>query len=146
LSIPENREDKYKKDVQRKKKKRKNNPAFKYIENTRRRILLAYKEAGKTKTDSTINLLGCTKTKFKNHLEKQFRDKMTHENHGKLWEIDHYIPIDWFIKNNKEIELAFHYLNCQPLLKKEHYKKRTALPKDYEVRLKKIKESISSKK
>ena len=47
---------------------------------------------------------------------------------------------------NKEIELAFHYLNCQPLLKKEHYKKRTALPKNYEVRLKKIKESISSKK
>ena len=71
---------------------------------------------------------------------------MTHENHGILWEIDHYIPIDWFVKNNKEIELAFHYLNCQPLLKKEHYNKGTALPKDYEVRLKKIKESVSSKK
>ena len=146
LSIAGNREDKNKKDYQRKKKKLKDNPTFKYIENARRRISLAYKEAGKTKTDSTINLLGCKKTTFKNHLEKQFRDKMTHENHGKLWEIDHYIPIDWFVKNNKEIELAFHYLNCQPLLKKEHYKKRTALPKNYEVRLKKIKESISSKK
>lgn len=56
LSIPGNREDKNKKDYQRKKKKLEDNPTFKYIENTRRRISLAYKEAGKTKTDSTINL------------------------------------------------------------------------------------------
>jgi hypothetical protein len=52
-----------------------------------RRILLALK--GKCKSANTMNLLGVTNIEFIwNHLEKQFKQGMTRQNHGK-WHIDH---------------------------------------------------------
>jgi len=40
-----------------------------------------------------------TKNDLLNHLEKHFLDDMTFENYGKLWSIDHFIPIDYFYEN-----------------------------------------------
>jgi hypothetical protein len=42
--------------------------------------------------DSTFNNLPYTAQELREHLEKQFDDKMTWDNYGSYWHIDHIIP------------------------------------------------------
>jgi hypothetical protein len=46
------------------------------------------------KTEISIQYLGCTIAEFKVHIENQFTEGMTWENHG-TWHIDHIIPIKY---------------------------------------------------
>jgi hypothetical protein len=58
------------------------------------------------------------------HLEKQFKEGMSWDNHGSYWEVDHIIPCDSF--NMQDIEqqkLCFHYTNLQPLTKIQNRQK-----------------------
>lgn len=69
----------------------------------------------------TMELLGCTIEIAKKHLESQFKDDMSWENHGKLWEIDHIIPISHFdLTDIEQAKRAFNYKNTQPLYWKEN--------------------------
>ena len=107
--------------VDYKKQKRESDPVFRMMENIRRRIQLAYKNHYKSK--STMELLGCTGEELAQHLEKQFQEGMTHENHGE-WHIDHIKPIASFdLSNPKEAEECFHYTNLQPLWAEDNLKK-----------------------
>jgi len=73
------------------------------------------------KTSNIITLLGCTLDEVKQHLEKQFINSMSWENHGILWEIDHIIPCDFFdLTNIYSQQQCFHYTNLQPLDKTEN--------------------------
>jgi hypothetical protein len=65
----------------------------------------------------TVELLGCGKDTFLNHLESQFTEGMTWENYGlKGWHVDHIIPISSYdLTNEDEVKKACHYLNLQPL-------------------------------
>lgn len=123
---------------------RKNNPD--YINNyQKRRKMLdpVYKLAhnlraslkrflGGMKTIKTEALICCTYKELWNHLEKQFRDGMTRENHGKVWHVDHRIPLQWFKDNDLMDEtnqkIAWHYGNLQPLLVKENLSKSNTMP------------------
>jgi len=50
---------------------------------------------------------------------------MNWENHGKLWEIDHIIPITRFnLLDPEEQKKAFHFSNTQPLNWRENRKKQ----------------------
>ena len=60
--------------------------------------------------------LGYSAPELKAHLEHQFIDGMTWENHGSLWEIDHIIPLAHF-KNRADFETAWAITNLRPLLK-----------------------------
>jgi len=60
-------------------------------------------------------LLGCTIKEFKQHIESQFSEGMSWDNHGE-WHIDHIKPISSFdLTQEAEQKKAFHYLNVQPL-------------------------------
>ena len=108
--------------------KAKNDPIFKLIQNQRRRIRQALKEMKKTK--STLKLLGCSATELWNHLEKQFKPKMTRKNYGK-WHVDHIRPCASFdLTNPKQQQICFHYTNLQPLWAIDNIKKGAKL--DYE--------------
>lgn len=74
-------------------------------------------KALKQKSDSSIELLGCSIEEWVVYLEEQFDDKMTWGNYGKrgYWEIDHIIPLS---KGG-----SFHYTNTQPLSITENQKK-----------------------
>jgi Prasinovirus endonuclease VII len=81
---------------------------------TRARIRDALEGKG-GKLESSIGLLGCTPTQFKQHIAALFLPGMSWENRSE-WHIDHKIPICQFdlstLEGQKE---AFHYTNTQPL-------------------------------
>jgi hypothetical protein len=67
--------------------------------------------------ERTVELLGCDKDTFLNHLKSQFTEGMTWENYGlKGWHVDHIIPISSYdLTNEDEVKKACHYSNLQPL-------------------------------
>jgi hypothetical protein len=73
----------------------------------------------------TTELLGCTIKEAVQHIENQFDERMTWENHGvKTWQIDHKIAfctLDLTILENQKI--CCHYTNLQPLWHTDHHKK-----------------------
>ena len=77
------------------------------------------------KSDSTMNLLGCTIQEAREYLEKQFKEGMTWENHGhETWHIDHIIPCASFdLTDPEQQKKCFHYTNLQPLWAKENMSK-----------------------
>ena len=80
-------------------------------------------------TCRTRDLLCKSAQEVRCHLEKQFRDGMTWENHGVVWHIDHIIPLDFFNQSDlTERKLANHWGNLQPLLVAENLLKSNNVP------------------
>ena len=101
--------------------RRKNDPNFKLLTILRGRIKDVLR--GHSKSDSTINVLGCTIEELWQHLEKQFQPNMTKENHGE-WHVDHIIPCTSFdLTDPKQQVKCFHYTNLQPLWALDNLKK-----------------------
>ena len=82
-----------------------------------------------TKKESSINYLGCSMKKLKEHLESKFDTNMTWDNwsiHG--WHIDHIIPCSSFdLTKEEEQKKCFHYTNLQPLWAKDNIAKSNKL-------------------
>jgi len=73
---------------------------------------------------SLIPLLGCTKEEFKFHLESCFKEGMTWENYGFVWQIDHEKPCAVHnLLDFEERKRCYHYSNLKPLFKEENLKK-----------------------
>lgn len=76
------------------------------------------------KVGSAVSDLGCSIEELKIKLESKFRDGMTWENYGSVWEIDHIRPLSSFDLSDREQFLeACHYTNLQPLLIAENRSK-----------------------
>lgn len=79
------------------------------------------------KTESVLEMIGCSVEEFKNYIEKLWQPGMTWENHGfgdNKWHLDHIIPCDFFDLTNKENQLkCFHHTNFQPLWQKDNLSK-----------------------
>lgn len=68
-------------------------PNYKIVECLRSRLRYAVKAQNTKKKHHTLDLIGCSVDELREHLEKQFTDDMTWNNHGILgWHIDHIIP------------------------------------------------------
>lgn len=70
------------------------------------------------KTQHSIEYLGCDIETFKRHIEQQFIEGMSWENHGEQegeWQIDHIIPVKWNNPTLEEVIPRLHYCNTQPL-------------------------------
>lgn len=94
---------------------------FKLADSLRCRLRSAIKK--NTKTGSAVRDLGCTIEELKVYLEKQFKDGMTWQNHGK-WHIDHIIPLISFnLEDREQFLKACHYTNLQPLWAKDNLSK-----------------------
>lgn len=90
--------------------------------NLRTRLNKAIKN--KWKTGSSVSDLGCTIEFLINHLESNFQSGMTWKNQGKVWHIDHIIPLFHFnLEDRNEFLKACHYTNLQPMFAKENLKK-----------------------
>jgi len=93
--------------------RRRNDPSFKILTILRGRIKDVLK--GHSKSDSTINILGCTIEELWKHLESKFKTGMTRENHGE-WHVDHIKPCASFdLTDPGQQVICFHYSNLQPL-------------------------------
>lgn len=77
------------------------------------------------KAGSAIRDLGCTIEELKKHLEDQFVEGMSWDNHGLHgWHIDHIIPLSEFnLTDPEELKKACHYTNLQPLWSKDNWSK-----------------------
>jgi hypothetical protein len=73
--------------------------------------------SGKSKSASTMNLVGCSVEDLKGHLQSLFTEGMHWNNYGKKgWTIDHICPCASFdLLDPAEQEKCFHYTNLQPL-------------------------------
>ena len=101
--------------------RRRTDPNFKILTILRGRIKDVLK--GHSKSDSTINILGCTIEELWIHLESKFTEGMTRQNHGK-WHVDHIIPCASFDLTKPEQQVkCFHYTNLQPLWALDNLKK-----------------------
>lgn len=91
---------------------------YKLIHISRMRMRGALRVKSNKKLHSTHELLGCTPAEFKSHLESRFDEKMSWDNYGDYWVIDHIRPIASFdLSISENQKAAFHYTNCQPMEK-----------------------------
>jgi len=74
------------------------------------------------KSKKSIEYLGCPIDEFKQHIEKQFQEGMTWDNHGK-WHIDHLVPLKYNNPTIEEVIERLHYTNTQPLWASENISK-----------------------
>lgn len=75
-----------------------------------------YCKVGYQSRTGKIKYLGCTIPELKLFLESKFNKRMTWENHGKYWHIDHIRPLASFnLLEESEMLNAFNYQNLQPL-------------------------------
>ena len=98
-------------------------PLYKLTNNLRTRFKHAIN--GLMKYESVLELTGCTLEELKAHLESQFLEGMTWENHGLHgWHIDHIKPCSSFdLTDLEQQKLCFHYTNLQPLWAADNLKK-----------------------
>lgn len=96
------------------KKRTLSDPIFKFKHNTRCLISTSFKRRGFKKNSHTFTILDCSFRDFHSHIVKQFKPGMTIENHGKVWHIDHIIPLSTATTYEEVIKLN-HYTNLQPL-------------------------------
>ncbi len=114
----ENRE--YLKKVRRERCKRRydTNTAYKLEVLLKTGFYKAIKRKSGKKQKSIMKIIGCTQEFLKEYISNQFKPEMNWLNHGKIWEIDHIIPIDSFnLESLEEQKKCFHYSNLQPLFK-----------------------------
>lgn len=103
-------------------KKRRLDPGFRLLENSRTRIRLALK--GVCKSARSVSLIGCTAQQLRDHLEAKFRPGMTWENYGPVWHVDHIRPCARFdLLDPAQQRACFHYTNLQPLFAEENLRK-----------------------
>lgn len=84
---------------------------------------------GRNKSESTLVLLGCSIDVFRKHIETQFKDGMSWDNHGVYgWHIDHIRPCSYFdLSDPEQQKQCFHYTNLQPLWAEENLKKGSTI-------------------
>jgi hypothetical protein len=96
------------------------------------------RQVKKKKSQRSHNYLGCSYEEFKSHIESQWQEGMTWENHGSgdgKWQIDHIIPVDWYMKNSDDPWEANRYTNLQPLWAEENIVKRNKILDDIEKKV-----------
>lgn len=81
---------------------------------------------------SYVKLVGCSLDFFKKWISYRFDKIMNWDNFGKVWEIDHILPISSFNMNEESHKkICFHWTNLQPLNIKENRNKSNNLELHY---------------
>jgi hypothetical protein len=85
---------------------------------------------GESASAGMLELLGCSLTQLRQHLEVRFQPGMTWENWGREgWHIDHILPCASFdLSQEEEQRKCFHFSNLQPLWASENIRKGAKLP------------------
>jgi hypothetical protein len=101
----------------------KNDPIFRIKKNLSKRIKDFLK--GKTKSQTTLSIIGLSYNGFKEHIESSWEPWMNWDNYGLYkidtfnygWDIDHIIPTSTVI-TEEELYKLNHYTNLKPLCSK----------------------------
>lgn len=102
-------------------KKRSECPIYRLRQICRSRLHMALKSKGLKKKTRTFDTIGCSPEDLKKHIENQFTDGMSWDNHGE-WHIDHIKPLSSGETEEDILKLS-HYSNLQPLWAEENFSK-----------------------
>ena len=107
----------------REQKRLQNEPLFKFKKNIRSLIKNSFKRGINQfrKSSKTEKILGCDIQFFLLHIQNNFTNGMTFDNHGK-WHLDHIIPLAT-AKTEEDVIKLNHYTNFQPLWREENLSK-----------------------
>jgi len=101
-------------------------PVHKLAHNLRNRLSKFIRR--RSGRDSTEVLLGCPFDEFAKHIERQFRSGMTWRNYGRVWHIDHIIPVTAFdLMDEGQLRRCFHFSNLRPLLARQNLRKNNKI-------------------
>jgi len=112
-------------DVDRQIERYKTEPNFRLRMLLRRRIADCIMRRKMSRIYPSMELLGTDIDTAREHIEKQFKEGMTWDNHGHYgWHIDHIIPCSSFdLTDPEQQKKCFHYTNLQPLRWRENISK-----------------------
>lgn len=107
----------------RRKERMKNDIQFRLAAVLRTCVRQKLQEQNVTKRTHTADLVGCTTTHLRSHLESLFQPGMTWENYGAYrrggplkWNIDHIRPcVSFDLSDLEQQKICFHWTNLQPL-------------------------------
>jgi hypothetical protein len=106
------------------KKRFKEDLDFKLSERLRSALSSIMKSNKIPKKSKALELLGVKIKYFRKYLEHRFAPEMTWENHGKVWHLDHIIPVSAIdLYKDENLKFAFHYRNFQPMFAKDNLQK-----------------------
>jgi hypothetical protein len=112
----------------RNKKRYKNDVVYKLKQNIRNTILRGLENK---KSKLTEEILGCSIQELIQHLQNQFTEGMSWDNHGKNgWHIDHKFPLAK-ASSESEIYKLNHYTNLQPLWEEENLRKSDKISQEW---------------
>jgi hypothetical protein len=80
------------------------------------------------KDSKTNDLLGADYFVVKEFIGRQFLKGMTWDNHGKVWHIDHVIPLDAAGKDPDKLKRLCYYENLSPMWKTDNLRKGYKVP------------------
>lgn len=91
-------------------------PGFRVQCNLRNRIKDIIKSAKRGGWDGRSNFTGCNTMQLAKHLESMFNKRMTWDNYGVYWHVDHIIPCSKFDHTiEAQVSQCWHYTNLRPL-------------------------------
>lgn len=98
----------------------KNNPILRIRQCLRKRV----REFLRSKVNGISALVGCNSAELRQWIESQWNGRMTWDNYGKYWVVDHKIPLSSFnLEEPRQREIACHYTNLQPLTREKNQEK-----------------------
>jgi len=131
-----NRPRKMKSNARWQKKKLASDPTFRLTAYLRNRVNAAIRKAKAGKSAGTIVLVGCDMQFLRGYLEARFKPGMTWANYGKVWEIDHHIPLaSYDLTDASHQRSAFHYSNLRPLFRLQNAIKGAKPPASHQAEL-----------
>ncbi len=105
-------------------KKYNNDHLYKMKTLVRNRMKIFLKSKKMNINKKIFEIVGCTPDELKKHIESQFKEGMSWENHSlNGWHIDHIIPLNT-CETLDDVYRLSHYTNLQPLWCNENYKKK----------------------
>lgn len=103
--------------------RRANDPAFRWLCKARGFLTSSLRAKSVRKMVRKEELFGCTLGELKTHIESQFTEGMSWDNHGG-WHIDHKRPCASFdLSDPRQALECFHFSNLQPLWSGDNHRK-----------------------
>lgn len=103
-------------------RRKSNDPSYRLKRNMRTRVWQVLR--GRSKSVSTLELLGCSIEHLRAHLESLFQPGMGWDNYG-TWEVDHVKPCASFdLTDPAQQQACFRWSNLQPLWQPDNSRKK----------------------
>ena len=104
------------------------NPSFKFMWYARKRVKQYARQVSCYIGSSVSRWVGCTPEQLRCHLQSQFKKGMTLENHGRVWSIDHIVPLSSAGSDEAMIAKLSHWTNLQPMFCADNISKGDNMP------------------